>query len=322
MPIKKNPETRYHEIIRLLNLKNSGFVRKIELVRRCGIKERTLKADIAFLRSAFGAKIRYDRKGEGYCLDEPFEMPILPLNLQDFSRLKVAVRTLSQLKHLDIFKDLEATLDKIANAVKLRTASAEITNRIFFEPVPFYQGTELIQTFLNAMYMGQSIRFQYLSFKSQEVHTHEIHPYFIQEFSHRWYIVGWSPEYQSIMPFALDRVQNTPNITDSVCDIPNFDRDDYFKNTYGMTRYSEDNIEDVILSFSPLQAKYFKSKPFHAYQTVDETDECLVVKMRLVVNYELKRKIVGMGADVKVIQPTSLVESIKKIHQKALALYK
>jgi predicted DNA-binding transcriptional regulator YafY len=234
----------------------------------------------------------------------------------------MAVGILDQFKHLDIFKDLEATVDKLEQAIKIRTSTKTAPTHIFFEAIPFYQGTELMPFFLNAIDLKRAVRFQYQSFKSPTVRRHDLHPYFLQEFSHRWYIVGWSPLYQAIMPFALDRIVDEPELLSDDFEIPeNFNRDEYFKNTYGITRYSETEVAEVVLSFSTIQAKYFKSKPFHPYSIVSEAEDALVVKMQLVVNFELKRKILGFGSEVKVLQPASLCEEIKQLHIASHAQY-
>ena len=88
-----------------------------------------------------------------------------------------------------------------------------------------------------------------------------------------------------------------------------------------MTVYTDKKIEEVMLSFSSLQAQYFKSKPFHHYETVYENTNELVVKMLLKPNYELIRKLAGMGNSVKVLQPISLINQLTEYHQNALKQY-
>jgi predicted DNA-binding transcriptional regulator YafY len=44
--------------------------------------------------------------------------------------------------------------------------------------------------------------------------------------------------------------------------------------------------------------------------------------MRLRQNFELVRKLVEMGAGVKVLAPKSLIKEVKKKHQAALDQYK
>ena len=96
----------------------------------------------------------------------------------------------------------------------------------------------------------------------------------------------------------------------------------FFQLNFGVTTHDYDApVENIVLEFKPLQAKYFKSKPFHTFKTIEETDEKLIVQLQLVVNYELIRKISGMGNEVRVLSPQSLVEKIKSHFEDALKQY-
>lgn len=322
MPIDKDQAARFREINRLLNLRKGSVVSTGELMRACNISLRTLRNDIAQMRLE-EAPIESKKPGGGYYYSEPYDLPSnLALSATDMSRLKMAAAIFAQFRHLEIFQGFEETVEKIQSSVERWVRAKSSAKSIFFEPITFYSGTELIPIFLNAIEFGKTVSFEYHSYKSPEIRNHKIYPYFLQEFSHRWYVVGWSPLYQTIMPFALERIHGQPEILSSDPGIPkDFNRDEYFKNTYGMTRYSEAEVVEVVLSFSPLQALYFKSKPFHKYSLVSESNKGLVVKMNLVVNYELKRKIISMGPEVKVLQPANLVEDIKKLHQDSLMQY-
>jgi predicted DNA-binding transcriptional regulator YafY len=320
MPKNKNQIQRYQVINHLLNLRKGAVVHISELVDRCKASERTVKGDIQFLRNQHDAQIEYDTQRNGYYYVEPFDLPIdLALTQTDIARLQIAVETLNQFQHLDIFKDLQGVFQKINQSVRFKLdKDPSVSKAIYFEPVPFYRGTEHIPIFLKAIEATRSLRFQYQSFKSVQAFEHEINPYFLQEFGNRWYVIGLSKTHQKITSFALERITDNPEILKTYFAIPkDFKPEKYFDNTYGMTHDYDKPIEEIILQFKPLQAKYFKSKPFHHYEVVEDVQDCFIVKMNLIVNYELVRKIVSMGNEVKVLHPQSLIQIVKQFFEEA-----
>lgn len=324
MPKNKNQIQRYQTINHLLNLRKGSVVHISELIDRCNASERTVKGDIQFLRDHYDAPIKHEIQRNGYFYSESFDLPLdLSLSHGDISRLKIAVETLNQLQNLDIFKDLQGIIQKIEQSVRFRLDKAPSKERIlYFEPVPFYRGTEHMPVFLKAIESTQRITFEYKSFKSPVKNKHTIEPFFLQEHSHRWYVVGRLLPYDSVTSFALERIIGEPEILKEYFDMPvNFTAEQYFKHTFGMTNNYNDPIEEIHLQFDPLQAKYFVSKPFHHYEKVEETNNHLIVKMHLKINFELIRKLAGMGNAVKVLKPQSLVIEMKQFFEKSFSQY-
>ena len=94
-----------------------------------------------------------------------------------------------------------------------------------------------------------------------------------------------------------------------------------FENIIGLT-YSDDEPEEVILSFTPLQGKYIKALPLHKSQEIiKETEKEVLVKLTVIPNFELEQKILMMGDSVKVIEPSWFVDEIKLSIKKTLDQY-
>jgi predicted DNA-binding transcriptional regulator YafY len=321
MPKDKNPEARLREINRLLTLRKGALVTTDELVRACGAGLRTLRKDIQYLRDQ-GAKIKTDYKQGGYTYEEPFDLVTMPMSADDIHRLKFAAATLSQFRHLDIFQGFAETVDKIEKSVERWLRSKPESEAIFFDPVPYYHGSVWIPVFLRAVRENRVVIFDYQSFKSDEVRRHEFHPWFLREHKHRWYVVGWLPSFDSITPFALDRVAGEPELLKLRFTKPkDFDPVVHFAHTVGMTVHRDKPIEDVILHFSPEQAPFFRSKPFHNFEALPTDEPGLLVQMRLIPNFELVRKLAEMGAGVRVLGPDFLVKEVKGYLQSAWEQY-
>lgn len=320
MPINKEQLRRIKGIDRQIN--RCKRVKSGQLASFFEVSTKTIGRDIEYMRNKFDAPIISDNNGYHY--SSPFNIPLdLTITGEEIRKLKVAVETLNQFQHLDIFQDLSGLIKKIEHSVhfKLPEATSEF---IHFEAVPHYEGTELIELFIRAMETQQAVSFDYQSFKNDVPTEHILHPYVIKEHTNRWYIIGFLPAHASITSFALDRIVKNENLkileqyfTKKV----DFDIDAFFRYTYGMAVHSEREVEVVTLSFSPLQAKYFESKPFHKYENISESSDEFVVKMQLIPNFELVRKLVSFGGGVKVLSPDSLRNEVVKYFEQALKLY-
>ena len=76
------------------------------------------------------------------------------------------------------------------------------------------------------------------------------------------------------------------------------------------------------LQFTSEEAPYIKSAPWHNSQKVlKETKNNLTVELDLLVNHELKMKILSYGSGVKVLKPKHLKENIQAEVERMKKLY-
>ncbi len=325
MPKNKNQIGRFQAINSMLNRWKGRYTTITELMERCNASKRTVKGDIHQMKELFEAPIRYDRKNKGYYYTQPFEMPAdLGFSREDLSALELAAKTLNQFSHLKAFEGFESIFLKISQAVTFKLPHSDHTNHLYFEQTPYYTGTEFIELLLQAINESRVVTFRYNSFKSDTTLQHTFHPYVIKEHTNRWYTIGQVPDNDSVTTFALDRIElGSFQFTSKYFNQdPGFDIKKHLKHVVGMTVFRDAPIEEVILSFTTLQAQYFQSKPFHEYEIINSKNESgLVVKMYLIINYELIRILAGMGAGVKVLQPQTLIDQVKSYLNQALVQY-
>lgn len=324
MPKNKAQLNRIKQIDLYLNRQYQSTmyrVKRKDLANRFNVSEKTISRDIRFMKNEFNAPIKYDNRG--YFYTEKFSIPLnLGLTGLEINQLKIAVKILSQYKHFSIFSELDSLIDKIEHSVRFNLSETK-RNFIYFEKVPSYKGTEHLDFFIEAIEYNRVISFDYQSYKTTTPLNHQIHPYILKEHTNRWYVIGLLPEQNSITAFALERiVKNTLKSTTQYFDIsPEFNPDIFFKYTFGMTVHSDRSVEKVILSFTPLQAKYFISKPFHPYKKLLYTKDELRVEMEIIPNFELIRKVVSFGSGVKVIAPKSFKKEVINYMKSTLSLY-
>lgn len=83
--------------------------------------------------------------------------------------------------------------------------SHHLKRRILFEDIP--SGQRFLTTIIEAMRDGLTIMLTYQSFSRNEPSTFEVHPYCVKVFKQRWYLVAYSPWYDDMRIYALDRVE-------------------------------------------------------------------------------------------------------------------
>ena len=138
------------------------------------------------------------------------------------------------------------------------------------------------------------------------------------EYQHRWYIIGKTGGRKEFRTFGVDRIDDLEIQADTFEPDTRTDPVELFDNIVGLT-YSLNELEDVVLSFTPLQGKYVKTLPLHKSQEIiKENKNELIVKLTIIPNFEFKQKILMLGDSVKVIEPEWLVNDIKNKLKNAL----
>lgn len=308
MPSTKEPLIRYRKIHERIKLRGKVGATLEELLDLCEVSRSQFMKDKAYMIDTLDAPIEYSRKNKSFYYSEDYELSKeIMLSRQEFNKMRLAFKTLSQLKHLDAYKDIEGILYKIEQAFSFRTGYNK-SSFIHLEKVPYYKGTEHIDFFLEAIEFTKEVSFDYYSFKSQNAQNHIFQPYVIKEHTNRWYVVGFNPSYGGLTTFALDRLKGNLRFTNSYYNIPsNFSIDEYLSNVVGLTVLSGKSVERVILHFTALQSQYFLSKPFHSFKSIKEDNSGLIVEMILIPNYELIQKLASFGKGVTILEPQSLV---------------
>ncbi len=318
---------RFQKINQRLQAWGGKPVSKLDLMNYCGAKERTLKEDIAMMRELYQAPIKYDYKIKGFYYSQPFDLEMrVHLTKSELAALDAAVQTLRQFSHLEPFKELNSAVTKLDQAVKYRfQRPKEENNYIQFEYVPVIPGGELIAPLLDVMRGRQWVTFRHRKFEANVSNTYHLFPYLIKEHRNRWYVVGWEKTRRHIRAFGLERIEESSLIAfESDTEAPVFDSKAYFEKALGIAIYDQEPVEEVILSFTPFQANYFKTQPFFPYHPEDvicDNDTEFRVKLHLIINKEIVYELARLGAEVWVIAPPKLAQQVYEYHLAALQRY-
>ena len=184
------------------------------------------------------------------------------------------------------------------------------------------QGTENLYGLLHAIKNNLQIEFSHKKFWEDQTKNRKVEPYALKEFKNRWYLVAKDLVDNSIKTFGLDRLTEL-HITRTKFIYPNnFDVREKFRFFFGIISPNELLPDEIILSFDPDQGRFVKSLPLHSTQEIVLENEAeFRIRLKICVTRDFVMELLSFGDSVKVIEPTSLIEKMKQIYAKAIALY-
>lgn len=186
--------------------------------------------------------------------------------------------------------------------------NADMKDRILMEKVP--SSERFLTDIISAMRDFRVIRLCYQSFRHPEPFCFNVRPYCVKYFKQRWYLLGDSD--LGLRIYSLDRFVDMEELEEHF-EIPKgFDAEEYFGNYFGVIIGEEP--EDVKIRVVPDQVKYFRTLPMHGSQreTVQE-DGSSVFCYHIAPTLDFVQEILSHGADVEVLEPAELRESVADI---------
>ncbi|MEO9533540.1 MAG: WYL domain-containing protein [Crocinitomicaceae bacterium] len=287
------------------------------------VSKRTVQLDIQLMRSdklGYNAPIEvYDKKYYRYG-EADFSITNIPITENDMSVLSETVEMLKQFKDFSLFSEISGIIQRLED--KVYTEKTKQSSIIHLDKNEKLKGLEHLDVLYQTILKKICINVEYKSFKARKPSVIHIHPYILKEFNNRWFLVGLNEISQKIMTLALDRIDGVEYNLDINYKLNNFDGDDYYKNTIGVTVLPEEHVEEVVFKVNRSNAPYVVTKPFHHSQEIIDNDSSgITFKIKVHHNYELERMILGFGASVEVKSPSRLRKRIKKNLAEALKNY-
>jgi len=185
------------------------------------------------------------------------------------------------------------------------------------------KGLEHLDTLYQAILKKIVLKINYQSFKARQASVLTFYPFILKEFNNRWFLVGKVSSSKPILTLALDRIVDI----DYDFSLPflneDFNGDEYYKNTIGVTVLNEDQLQEVSLKIDRSNAPYVLTKPFHHSQELlgRNDDGGVTIKLYVHLNYEFERLILGFGDAIEVLGPRILRKRMQKKMERAYQLY-
>jgi predicted DNA-binding transcriptional regulator YafY len=289
--LKQKPYSSFEELQNHIS-NNIEFLLVNDDSLNIGFSKRTLQRDIQEMRNLYCIQIEYSKSHRGYFISQN------EVENMYFQRM---------LEAFDMFNSLNLSRDLT----------------LFFHLEPRRsQGTENLQGLIHAIRNKFEIKFSYQKFWENEETSRIAEPYALKEFKNRWYIIAREGKDKKIKIFALDRLTNL-QLTNRIFErSSSINLEEFYKYCFGIIAPTHEEPQEIILSFSQEQGKYIQSLPLHTTQQVlvDDSTE-FRIKLKLYITHDLIMEILSYGPNVKVLQPVSLMESVRNEHKKAFEQY-
>lgn len=335
MPVNRNALIRYRTLDNCLRNKYKKYTLE-DLVDACsealyeyegidkGVSRRTVQMDIQLMRSdklGYNAPIVIQDKKYYIYEDPEYSITNIPLTDQDLGKLTEVVEILKQFKGFSHFQDLSGMVQKLEN--KIHTAKTSQEPVIDFEKNENLKGLEYIDPLYQAIINKCAVELGYQSFKAREANTFKFHPYYLKEYRNRWFVLGIKKRKEPVLTLALDRITDLKPCSDAyIIKKDDFQIARHLNDVLGVTVNPGAEAETVTLLADPQTAPYILTKPIHhSQQVVEKLPNGVVLSLRVQLNFELEREILGFGERVKVLGPERLKRRIKDCLEQALDLY-
>ncbi len=285
-------------------------------INSAGVQIRTLRKDIAFMRSESGynAPIETFKGSNGVnyyrYADKTFSINSSPINDTEAEQLKKAISILQRFEGSPEFEWINELGPLLNDKFNLKSQDKKVMS---LESNIDYKGYNYITPLFNAIVNKTVVKLKYQPFDKQEYEV-IFHPYFLKQYNNRWFVFGLN-EYNNEPKWnlALDRINGEIEKSKNKYLEDKTDWEEFFEDMIGVSKAKDDQPVEVKLLFSKKQAPYIQTKPLHSTQKQRILqDGCLEVRIYVVINNELETKVLSFGENVKVLAPNNLIFSISK----------
>ncbi len=290
-----------------------------------GVSKRTIQGDIQLMRSnklGYNAPIVVlNRKFYTYD-DSNYSISNSPLSDRDVSKMKDAVDILKHLNGFSYFEEMSDMIVRLENSLFKQTDKS--ASHIQLESNNLLKGLNWITPIHKAIREQIPLLISYKSFKSKTEQETVYYPYLLKEYRNRWFVLCKPKKGNTLITLALDRIEDLNEMEKSgYVPYNGIDFERYYADTIGVTRSEKDRGHRIILRVDSKNAPYVITKPLHPSQQLLETkaDGTVLIRLDVVLNFELEREILGFGESMKVLAPKNLVDRIKRRTRKMLQQY-
>ena len=277
-----------------------------------GIKTRTLRADISYIRDRAGkagveVDVMDDGNGHYYRYSEPdFSIFKRGLGEEDLAQLKETILMLQRFKGTPNFDWMSELVVKLEDKLDLRGFSKSVVG---YDEIKSYTGLDWFQELFDAIINKAVLHIQYRTF-SDVTYDWTIHPYYLKEYNNRWFLFGLNEEQNTIYNIPLDRIWDLEQVHREY--IPSdIDFESYLDDVVGVSVYPADK-ETIRLQFSEHRFPYVTTKAIHQSQCIVDSEN-RIIEIVVIPNKELESLILSFGKDVEVLSPASFRERIKNV---------
>ena len=335
MSTNKNATIRYQALDRCFRDFYHRYFLK-DLIRACevalndyngvnnGVSRRQIFDDIKYMESEAGWNIPLYRMREGKAVyyryaNKDFSINRQPLTEEEAQQLETAILTLKRFKGIPCNAWIEEVVSKLECKFHLK---GNHRNVIGFQQNEQLKGLHFLSEVIDAITHQQVLCVQYHNYKhgGRDI-LFTLHPYYVQQYNNRWFLIGQEEGKEVLSNLALDRIVSL-HIAEEVAYRPNtsIDFEHYFDDIIGVSIPRENpQKEKIVFRVEPERLPYVTSKPLHASQQWCD-EEAGLLSIEVIPNKELDQQLLSFGKDLEIISPQwyrdHFAEMVKDLYEK------
>ena len=292
----------------------------------------TVNRIIQEMRLYFNAPIEYDRSHNGYHYalsdGQAFELPGLWFSETELYALLTTQQLLAHVQPglLDTqLKPVKERIEQILAATHLgnrHLGSEEISKRVrILRMTGRNVVLECFQTVAGALLQRNRLHITYHGRGNDQTSQREISPQRLIHYRDNWYLDAWCHTRNALRSFAVERITAAKALPQRCRDVPEKQLNEHYASSYGI--FSGKPKHTGVLRFTPERARWVADEHWHPQQqSLLLGDGSYELRIPYSDPRELVMDILKHGADVEVISPESLRNTVADHLQNALGRYK
>jgi proteasome accessory factor B len=240
------------------------------------------------------------------------EMPIA-LTLTEQMALYFSKGLFKPLQGTPMYESLESAMQKIGSQLPaqsfqfLRGLDQGISVSSFGLK-DYSHSEEVLEVLTRAVFQRFTVRILHRAVHHKQAIEREVNPYKLWYVNNGLYLVGHDHREDDLRTFAVERIQSA-RLTNQRFEIPpDFNFEEFKKTAFNMI-WGEP--QEVKIRFSPSQAPYIRERTWHPSQQIEtECDGSIILTLRIADLDEVKRWLIGFGAEAGVLEPEELRKDI------------
>lgn len=303
----------------LQRLGHSGGFTIAEGMRELQCSMRTVWRDLTALQDA-GFPLYNDPRADGHRsvwrLEPTFHQRLpLPLTLSEAVALLMSQRLMAATGPSAFRSAMSSLIDKLralfgksaldlidrmGDAVGVRAPGGKL-----LEPAAEHLG--VIHT---AIAEGRSLQLRYYSMSRDAETERRVDPYHVTWFDGGLYLVGHCHVREAVRIFAVERIRTVDPVAARFTRPADFDPERYLRDAWGII---QGDLVTVKVVFAPPVARYVRLRRWHPSQEVhDLPGGRLALMLRVADTLEVRRWLMGFGAEAEVLTPPALREALRQ----------
>lgn len=283
-----------------------------DLAERFELSKKTAQRCIESLRDRLEAPLEYDRSKKGYFYrDTNFQLPASDVTQEEILAVLVAKNMLSASAGGTVSNTIYDFSKKLIGHSGLIGFDHEKLDELFSSAWHEYapaQGS-VFQLVMRALIDSQPLEFSYTSPQSPEITKRVVEPHHLQHYMGSWILIAFCRLRKRWRKFMLSRMADIQIVEKYFTPRSKLQWQKHLEGGFGIFQGGEK--VQVVLRFNSFRASWIKEQVWHVDQKLKDTSGGgVLLSFPACSLHEVKMKVLQFGADVEVIEPEDLRESI------------